>query len=452
MKKILLVIISIFVFNAVFAQYKTLFTSVININYFKKIPYLSHNYDDIYFQPGGLSGTPCSVMDPYNSNIYRLNGWMEIYYIPFNGLLNRQICNDINGGCYPVGYNIFDASAYDTSWIIGYRKIDANPSSINCNQLSYQTIMSTNGGFTYNEIFPGKEIKGISLLHTRSTAIVGIDSHIYKSTNMGESFTKMGFVPGLQKPITINYAKPYVIFAGGEKNMYRSIDSGHTFSEMEVPVLKDIVIDNSYPADYYGVTNSEVYKGNSFGFSWTLLASIPNINCIEFSYDLINKKIFIGTNDGFYVSTNSGIDFRKSGIVFPESNKIIGISKYSVGDTLIICTEKSIHKVWDLQVGINQNSNTIPSVFKMHQNYPNPFNPTTNIKFDLPEKASVSLVIFDITGKEVSELVNTSLTAGEYTYTWDAFNLPSGIYFARISAESSSGILFSESKRLILLK
>lgn len=454
MKNILLLLTALFSFNSVSAQYQTLFTSVTDINYFKKIKFLNFEYDEIYFQPSGLSGAPCSLMDPYNSNIYRLNPWTDIFYTPFNGMLNRFVCEDINGGCYPIGYNLFDASVHDTNWIIGYRRVEANPQSINCNQLSYQTIMSINGGETYNEIFPGKEIKGISILPSRSTAVVGIDSHIYKSTNMGANFIKMGYIPGLQEPMSINYIKPYVIFAGGENNMYRSIDSGHTFLPMEVPLLKEIILDDYQGATYYGVTNSEVYRGNSFGYSWSLLSSIPDINCIEidpYFFDPLNKKIFIGTNDGFYVSTNSGVNFRKSGIVFPGSNKIIGISKYSVGDTMIICTEKSIHKVWDLQVGINQTSNTIPTVFKMHQNYPNPFNPTTNIQFELPEKAIVSLVIFDITGKEVNELVNASLTAGKYIYTWDASNLPSGIYFARISAESSSR-LFSESKRLILLK
>lgn len=106
---------------------------------------------------------------------------------------------------------------------------------------------------------------------------------------------------------------------------------------------------------------------------------------------------------------------------------------------------------WDV-FGIQQIGSEIPKEFSLYQNYPNPFNPVTKIKFDVKskgksEKAKINLVIFDVLGKEVIELVNSELAPGTYEADFDASNLPSGIYFYKLSSGE-----FSESKRMILLK
>ncbi len=90
----------------------------------------------------------------------------------------------------------------------------------------------------------------------------------------------------------------------------------------------------------------------------------------------------------------------------------------------------------------------IPHVFALRQNYPNPFNPTTTIAFDLAKEATVTLNIYDLTGREVAVLVNNeSLKAGNYTRVWNATEMPTGIYLCRIQAGD-----FSAVKKLILVK
>jgi len=93
-----------------------------------------------------------------------------------------------------------------------------------------------------------------------------------------------------------------------------------------------------------------------------------------------------------------------------------------------------------------------PSEFTLAQNYPNPFNPTTNIQFDLPRQAEVTLEIYDITGQKVKTLVDKSHTAGQYTYTWNATDemgqqVSSGIYIYRLEAGDAI-----QSKRMTYLK
>jgi hypothetical protein len=96
---------------------------------------------------------------------------------------------------------------------------------------------------------------------------------------------------------------------------------------------------------------------------------------------------------------------------------------------------------------IKQNSNIIPNKFSLKQNYPNPFNPSTTIKFSISENSFVSLKIYDVNGREISELVNKNLSQGEYEATFDARNVSSGVYFYTLRTGK-----FIETKVMSLIK
>jgi len=88
-----------------------------------------------------------------------------------------------------------------------------------------------------------------------------------------------------------------------------------------------------------------------------------------------------------------------------------------------------------------------PRELSLKQNFPNPFNPSTSISFSLPSRTFVSLKVFDLIGREVATIVSEELQAGSYSRTWNAANIPSGIYFYRLQAGS-----FTQTKKLVLLK
>ncbi len=100
-----------------------------------------------------------------------------------------------------------------------------------------------------------------------------------------------------------------------------------------------------------------------------------------------------------------------------------------------------------IQVDLN-----VPAVFSLDQNYPNPFNPTTNINFSLAVDSRVTLKVFDVLGQEVANLVNSDLTAGFHTVTFNASNINSGVYFYQIEAKGNNGTTFSSVKKMILTK
>ena len=86
-------------------------------------------------------------------------------------------------------------------------------------------------------------------------------------------------------------------------------------------------------------------------------------------------------------------------------------------------------------------------MFSLEQNYPNPFNPVTAIKYTVPKQNLVKLVVYDIIGREVVTLVNEVKQPGNYSVSFDASNLASGVYFYRMAAGD-----FTDVKKMVLIK
>jgi len=95
---------------------------------------------------------------------------------------------------------------------------------------------------------------------------------------------------------------------------------------------------------------------------------------------------------------------------------------------------------------------TVPMAFDLGQNYPNPFNPTTTIKYQLPEKANVKIVIYNMLGQAVRTVVDKSVETGYHVVKWDGLNetgsrVATGIYFYRMETEK-----FIKTQKMILMK
>jgi len=90
---------------------------------------------------------------------------------------------------------------------------------------------------------------------------------------------------------------------------------------------------------------------------------------------------------------------------------------------------------------------TVPENIILYSNYPNPFNPSTKIKYSIPQTSQVQIKIFDVLGNEIETIVNEEKPAGTYELTWNAVNLPSGVYFYHLCAGSFIG-----TKKMMLIK
>ncbi len=99
-------------------------------------------------------------------------------------------------------------------------------------------------------------------------------------------------------------------------------------------------------------------------------------------------------------------------------------------------------------------SPSLPAGFALLPCYPNPFNPTTVVSFQLPVASMVKLVVYDILGREVTQLVNGVLPPGAHTVRWDAARCASGVYFCRLEASNphENRLLFTDATKLVLVR
>lgn len=146
----------------------------------------------------------------------------------------------------------------------------------------------------------------------------------------------------------------------------------------------------------------------------------------------------------FYTDSVTGI---KGGVVIlSNSGTSSNFNNSGYIEALSMDVLQYLHSVHST-IGIQQVSSEIPQRFKLEQNYPNPFNPVTTISFSIPESSPVKLSVYDVSGREISVLVNESLKAGIYKVNFDAGGLPSGVYYCKMSAGD-----FAETKKLVLVK
>jgi hypothetical protein len=217
----------------------------------------------------------------------------------------------------------------------------------------------------------------------------------------------------------------------------------------------DITVNPNNAAEIFvtfgGYGTGHVFKTIDAGNSWqNISGNLPDVphQSIVVDPDYIHN-VYVGSDLGVYVTTNSGTSWNEYrngmpyaltfdlSIVYP--NKSIRATTYGNG-----VYER---KLYQNPVSVNQVNTNQVNNFKLYQNYPNPFNPETNLEFGISKLGFVSLIIYDVNGKEVATIVNSSLNPGTYKYSFNGSDLSSGIYFYTLKTDG-----FSETKRMILVK
>ncbi|MBU0558772.1 MAG: T9SS type A sorting domain-containing protein, partial [Bacteroidetes bacterium] len=268
-----------------------------------------------------------------------------------------------------------------------------------------------------------------------------INSLFFASYDFGETWSALSELSTTARMIIVNWKNNNIIYLFGYP--YRSTDSGYNWERM----MEELIIDElpyqpwltaaamnplnpntlyvsviAWDAAIETPQPLGIYKTQDGGDNWDLMEGSQDIDLLisgfwsNLYYDSIKQNLFVGSRGGIYVYN-------------------------------------SIVKV--------KNSRKYPINFELQQNYPNPFNPSTVIEYSIPpsilltkgEKINirsalfVNLKVFDILGKEVAVLVNEAQVPGNYKVTFTRNNLPSGIYFYKLEAGSSS--IF---RKMLLLK
>jgi hypothetical protein len=180
----------------------------------------------------------------------------------------------------------------------------------------------------------------------------------------------------------------------------------------------------------------------------TSFTATSNESSVSLNWETSTEK----NNQGFEIQRKSEDEFITVGFV-PGYGTTTETKQYSYIDKNL---ENGVYEYRLKQIDFNGTYEyseilgvEVSSVttFLIEQNYPNPFNPSTNIKFTLPNSGVTNLSVYNLVGEKVSEIINEFLNEGEYNFRFDAANLPSGIYIAKLSNGT-----FSQTIKMTLLK
>ncbi len=148
--------------------------------------------------------------------------------------------------------------------------------------------------------------------------------------------------------------------------------------------------------------------------------------------------------DGKGVSGKGGL----VDLVFRLSEKTSS-SDFRISESVLVQLDGAVEPFTNVEIG---DLRPLPDAYGLDRNAPNPFNPSTVIGFQLPEAGTVRLVIYNLLGQQIRELVNEKMEAGYFTTTWDGTDelgrrVASGVYLYRIQVGA-----FSAVQRMLLLK
>jgi len=159
-----------------------------------------------------------------------------------------------------------------------------------------------------------------------------------------------------------------------------------------------------------------------------------------------------------------GIRFEEKVIMLTEiksKEEQVAIFTFSVDKTVAINKEQTLSFAITDQTGQQWRKEikvkiTAPMTFELYQNYPNPFNPVTTISYQLPGEGRgyvVSLVVYDVLGREVIAIKDKEQTAGYYEERIDGTRLSSGVYIYRLYAKSTDGgKVFTSTRKMVVMK
>ncbi len=391
---------------------------------------------------------------PYDNNTYFIASGNKVYVSRDKGESWTQI-STISAGNQP---HSFFVSAQDTNvWLVA---TDATPDKV---------MRTSNYGSTWQEII-SDEFSNYGQPLEMDPKTPGVfyfapdDGGVWKSTNNGASFTQISSHPfrspcdlicGWDSPNTVFVADG--VTGSGQGEIWKSVNGGVNWTKVwtntsssEIPALANTQFNpNLMMATNWSGTS--IYKSTNGGDNWAFSHSTSHSGWgANFCEEDPNVYMSGSWSSGYstwtlnggtsWSSLSSGLSGSGGFMLLPEKGLILGqagssVYKFRVSYDVITSVE---------EITLNTG---IPSDFDLSQNYPNPFNPSTKIRYDIPVKSNVKLVVYDQLGRVVNEIVNGVKNAGSYEVEFNGSELASGIYFYKLDVDGKSF-----TKKMILVK
>jgi hypothetical protein len=179
------------------------------------------------------------------------------------------------------------------------------------------------------------------------------------------------------------------------------------------------------------------YTGNSVKLEWSTISEVNNYG---FNIQRLNETTNSYETIGFVAGKGTTIERQSYSFIDNQPGNTYRLEQ--------IDNNGLINYFGPIMLNPNGVSDkSVPAVFALNQNYPNPFNPATNLKYDLPVQSKVVLKVYNLLGQELATLVDEIQEPGYKSVNFNGDNLPSGIYFYKLSAGNYSSI-----KKMLLMK
>jgi hypothetical protein len=221
-------------------------------------------------------------------------------------------------------------------------------------------------------------------------------------------------------------------------------------------IIPEVLAKGTEPVEYFAEDWGKIVLTDASGVNYTLYAVKGEVDLNQYELPPAPPAGMVDIRYGsgrIAEDINSSIKtIEMSGVTYPLTVRVEGMDirvQDETGKTLnvnlkagedVVISDATIQKLM-------VTGELIPAEYALEQNYPNPFNPATTIKFSIPEATNVTLSIYNTLGEKVTELVNTKLEAGNYSYQWDAGNIATGMYIYELRTDK-----FVSVKKMVLLK
>jgi photosystem II stability/assembly factor-like uncharacterized protein len=363
---------------------------------------------------------------------------------------NTGILNDIKDICF-INVN----TGYAIAWEYG---------SINPNFFGSIILKTTNGGQIWDanyKIDSNVFYKKISFVNNQVGLLVGHPIGIVRTTDGGQNWKKdhldsNNFVYGFPIENIKTIGTQFGIACGGFMDLagviWRTTNGGLNWISEGVapePLYGIHIFDSqniiAVGGDYeYGASLVRTSNG---GLNWDYIPF--NEFGIGFGISFRTERegwIALGLGQKFLFTIDAGKRWSTYTTVGEESiqDLIFSGKKYGVA----IGQRAAILRYNSDLVNIHNPNSNLPASIELKQNYPNPFNPETVISFSLSRNENVSLIIYDMLGKEIKTLINGIVEPGEHKIKFDASDISAGIYFYTLK----TGNDFTQTRKMILVK
>lgn len=276
---------------------------------------------------------------------------------------------------------------------------------------------------------------------------------VYKSYDNGSSLDQ------IKNGLNGSYAKNIIstpnniLFCATSNGIYRSLNFGELWSNLNLTGLQSIAINSIYYND------GQLFACTDNGIG-VFIGELP-VELTSFTASVTQNKVQLKwetatelNNNGFEIQRKlENLDWITIGFVNGKGTTTEPTSYTYFDDVSELISNRIYYRLKQIDYNGDYEFSdeieviTIPLEYGLSQNFPNPFNPSTRIKYEIPENTNVTLEVFDVLGRLMKTLVNENKPAGRYEVEFNASELSSGLYLYKIKVGS-----FEQTKKMLLLK